>query len=97
MVVDRIGTNVVDPDVWQQLNLATAETQNGIVLESSVQPYIGAHWREVEPFAVSARPRPPTRTATRSATTRASRSGDGGLGRRGDPEGRPSSTWTTAR
>ena len=56
MVVDRIGTNVVDPDVWQQLNLGTAETQNGIVLESSVQPYIGAHWREVEPFAVSPDP-----------------------------------------
>ena len=52
MVVDRPGTPVVDPDVWQQLNLATAETQNGIVLEESVQPYIGAHWREVEPFAL---------------------------------------------
>ncbi len=56
MVVDRTGTNVVDPDIWQQLNLGTAETQNGIVLESSVQPYIGAHWREVEPFAVSPDP-----------------------------------------
>ncbi len=56
MIVDRLGTNVVDPDVWQQLNLGTAETQNGIVLESSVQPYIGAHWREVEPFAISRDP-----------------------------------------
>ncbi|MCB9629801.1 MAG: vanadium-dependent haloperoxidase [Sandaracinaceae bacterium] len=52
MVVDRLGTNVTDPDVWQQLNLATAETQNGIVLDTTVQPYIGAHWRDVEPFAV---------------------------------------------
>ncbi|MCA9564236.1 MAG: hypothetical protein KC561_12145, partial [Myxococcales bacterium] len=52
MIVDRLGTNVTQPDVWQQLNLGTAETQNGIVLETSVQPYIGAHWREVEPFAI---------------------------------------------
>lgn len=52
MIVDRAGTNVEDPDVWQQLNLGTAETQNGIVLEDSVQPYIGAHWRNVEPFAI---------------------------------------------
>lgn len=53
MVVDRLGTNATNVDIWQQLNLATAETQNGIVLETSVQPYIGAHWREVEPFAVT--------------------------------------------
>ncbi len=52
MIVDLPGTNVEDPDVWQQLNLGTAETQNGIVLDDSVQPYIGPHWREVEPFAL---------------------------------------------
>ncbi|MEN0063132.1 MAG: vanadium-dependent haloperoxidase [Myxococcota bacterium] len=57
MIVDRPGTPVQDPDVWQQLNLATAETQNGIVLESSVQPYIGPHWRNVEPFALVADPK----------------------------------------
>lgn len=51
LIVDHVGTTATDPDQWQQLNLATAETQNGIVLDSSVQPYIGPHWREVEPFA----------------------------------------------
>jgi hypothetical protein len=51
-VVDVPGTNVTNPDEWQQLNLGLAETQNGIVLESTVQPYIGPHWREVEPFAM---------------------------------------------
>lgn len=57
MIVDRPGAPTTEnPDVWQQLNLATAETQNGIVLESSVQPYIGAHWREVEPFAIELDP-----------------------------------------
>ena len=52
MVVDINGTNVEQPDVWQQLNLGTAETQNGIVLDNAVQPYIGPQWREVEPFAI---------------------------------------------
>lgn len=56
MVVDIAGTNVEDPDVWQQLNLGTAETQNGIVLDDSVQPYIGPHWRNVEPFAIEKDP-----------------------------------------
>jgi hypothetical protein len=56
MIVDNPGTNVDDPDVWQQLNLGTAETQNGIVLDSSVQPYIGAHWREVTPYAITRDP-----------------------------------------
>ncbi|MEZ4318584.1 MAG: hypothetical protein R3F61_13810 [Myxococcota bacterium] len=51
LVVDRPGTPVDDPDVWQQLNLALAETQNGIVLEDTVQPYIGPHWRNAETFA----------------------------------------------
>lgn len=54
LIVDRVGAPTTqNPDIWQQLNLGTAETQNGIVLESSLQPYIGAHWREVEPFAVT--------------------------------------------
>ena len=26
-MVDRLGTNATDVDIWQQLNLATAETQ----------------------------------------------------------------------
>ena len=56
MVVDRPGTPVTDPDVWQQLNLATAETQNGIVLDESVQPYIGPHWAGVEPFGMEPDP-----------------------------------------
>jgi len=56
MIVDLPGTNVELPDIWQQLNLGTAETQNGIVLDSSVQPYIGPQWRNVEPFAIAPDP-----------------------------------------
>ena len=52
MVIDRPGTNVEDVNLWQQLNLGTAQTQNGLVLEDSVQPYIGPQWRNVEPFAL---------------------------------------------
>jgi hypothetical protein len=53
MVVDLPGTNCEDPDIWQQLNLGTAETQNGIVLDDSVQPYIGPQWRNVEPYGMT--------------------------------------------
>lgn len=56
MVVDRPGTPVDDPNIWQQLNLAQAETQNGIVLDTTVQPYIGPQWREVVTFALVADP-----------------------------------------
>ena len=56
MVVDRPGTPLTDPDVWQQLNLALAETQNGIVLDDTVQPYIGPHWAGVETFAATPDP-----------------------------------------
>lgn len=56
MTVDMPGTNVADPDEWQQLNLGVAETQNGIVLDDSVQPYIGPQWRNVVPFALTLDP-----------------------------------------
>jgi hypothetical protein len=52
LVVDRPGTVCVDPSAYQPLNLAAAETQNGIVLPSGVQGYIGANWRAVTPFAL---------------------------------------------
>lgn len=57
LVVDAGGNDLVEPSVWQQLNIAEAETQNGIPLGAGVQGYIGAHWREVTPFAM-VRPSP---------------------------------------
>jgi len=56
LVVDRPGTRLDNPNHWQQLNLALAETQNGIVLDTSVQPYLGPQWREVRPFALQRDP-----------------------------------------
>jgi hypothetical protein len=44
---------------WQPLNLAEAETQNGIVLPPGVQGYIGSNWRAVTPFALRRRRRAP--------------------------------------
>jgi hypothetical protein len=53
LVVDTPGTMLTDHDHWQQLNLALAETQNGIITASGVQTYIGAQWGAVAPFAMT--------------------------------------------
>jgi hypothetical protein len=50
LVVDDPGAELVDPAVWQPLNLAVAATQNGIILPSGVQGYIGSQWGVVTPF-----------------------------------------------
>jgi hypothetical protein len=51
LVVDEPGVELVDVDLWAQLNLAEAVTQNGIVQDSGIQGYIGPHWGSVTPFA----------------------------------------------
>lgn len=53
LTVDQVGSNTTDPTKWQQLILAEAVTQNGIPEGSGVQGYIGAHWRDVTPFAIT--------------------------------------------
>jgi hypothetical protein len=57
LVVDQPGTTLAVPEKWQPLNLAVAETQNGLVAEAGLQGYIGPHWKEVTPFALE-RPAP---------------------------------------
>jgi len=57
LVVDDGGNTLADPSTWQQLNLAVAETQNGIPVAAGVQGYVGAQWGEVKPFAM-VRPAP---------------------------------------
>jgi hypothetical protein len=43
-----------DPNHWQQLQFGTsAFTQNGIKQDAGIQPYVGAHWRNVTPFAMT--------------------------------------------
>lgn len=51
--VDEPGLDVDDPTRWQPLDLAIAVSQNGIGLGSGVQGYIGSHWGDVEPFALT--------------------------------------------
>jgi hypothetical protein len=52
LVYDAPGTTVPSPAVWQPINLAVAATQNGIILPSGIQGYIGAQWGRVTPFAM---------------------------------------------
>ncbi|MBI5609707.1 MAG: hypothetical protein HY902_12615, partial [Deltaproteobacteria bacterium] len=54
LVVDQPGTPATDPNIWQELNLAVAMTQNGIILEAGKQGYIGSNWGFVKPFAAPA-------------------------------------------
>jgi photosystem II stability/assembly factor-like uncharacterized protein len=44
---------VTDAAIFQELNLAQAATQNGIVLPAGTQGYIGANWGQVTPFAIT--------------------------------------------
>src|SRR5262249_38174831 len=53
MVVDDPGAGaLVDPSMWQELILAQAVTQNGIV-QPPAQKYIGSNWDLVTPFAMT--------------------------------------------
>ena len=53
LLIDLPGTTMTDPDRWQPLNLAVAETQNGILVVSGVQRYVGASWDRVAPFSLT--------------------------------------------
>jgi hypothetical protein len=52
LVVAAPGTTMPAPDHWQPLQLGQAFTQNGIP-QGTVQPYVGAQWGEVRPFALT--------------------------------------------
>lgn len=51
-VVDQPGTLATEPSRWQELNLAQAETQNGIIVDAGIQKYIGPNWGYVASFAL---------------------------------------------
>lgn len=53
LIVDQPGVQLDAPNHFQELNLAVAETQNGIVTPAGVQQYIGSNWGKVTPFAMS--------------------------------------------
>ena len=53
LVVDEPGSGTDDPMVWQQIVLAEAVTQNGIPEGAGIREYIGPHWGDVTPFALT--------------------------------------------
>ncbi len=55
LVFDGPGAPLKDPERWQPINLSVAATQNGIILPSGVQEYVGSHWGSVTPFAMKRR------------------------------------------
>jgi hypothetical protein len=52
LVFDNPGAPLKEPERWQPINLSVAATQNGIILPSGVQTYIGSSWDGVTPFAM---------------------------------------------
>ncbi len=55
LVVAESGTEMDDPNRWQPLAFEIAEAQNGLLLPSKVQQFVGPHWGHVAAFAL-----PPT-------------------------------------
>ncbi len=52
LVVEDPGIRVTNPDIWQPVNLAEAETQNGLPIGAGTQGYIGSNWDLVTPFSL---------------------------------------------
>ena len=53
LIVDEPGSGTDDPMAWQQIVLAEAVTQNGIPEGAGIRDYIGPHWGDVTPFALT--------------------------------------------
>ncbi len=53
MIVGLTGTDMNDPNRWQQLSLSFLVTQNGIVQTSGLQEFVGVNARNVTPFALT--------------------------------------------
>lgn len=47
------GADLADPNRWQPLEFVIAFSQTGQPLDFTIQEFVGAHWREVWPFALS--------------------------------------------
>ncbi|MGI9600327.1 MAG: vanadium-dependent haloperoxidase [Acidimicrobiales bacterium] len=53
LMVDRPGTQMVDPNRWQPLDIEGMVAQNGAPLDENVQVFVGSHWGGVTPFAIA--------------------------------------------
>jgi hypothetical protein len=52
LVVADSGTTMVDPNRWQPLQIDNMVSQNGILLSSGVQEFVGSHWGHVASFGL---------------------------------------------
>ncbi|NNC74398.1 MAG: vanadium-dependent haloperoxidase [Acidimicrobiia bacterium] len=52
LVVNARGTQMVDPNRWQPLQIEAMLSQNGIPVENGVQEFIDSHWGFVTSFAL---------------------------------------------
>ena len=52
LVVAESGTDMVDPNRWQPLEIQGMVAQNGTPLQDTVQQFVGPHWGGVTPFAI---------------------------------------------
>lgn len=55
LIILRAGTTMNDPNRWQPLAFDVSFTQNGLVADQ-VQTFLGSHWGEVRPFALTRSP-----------------------------------------
>jgi hypothetical protein len=54
LIVAGYGTQMVDPNRWQPLQIEHMISQNGIPITNGVQQAVGPHWGHVTPFAIPA-------------------------------------------
>jgi hypothetical protein len=48
-----VGDTVLEPNLWQPLAFDQLILQNGLVIGASVQEFLGPHWGQVRPFAIT--------------------------------------------
>jgi hypothetical protein len=51
--LEESGTVMADPNRWQPLEFVIAFSQTGQPLDFTIQEFVGSHWRDVWPFALS--------------------------------------------
>ena len=56
LVLAFAGTTLNDPNRWQPLQFVEAVSQTGQPLAFNTQSFLGSHWRDVWPFALSREP-----------------------------------------
>lgn len=56
LILEHVGTEMNDPNRWQPLEFVEQFSQTGEPLDFTIQSFIGSHWGDVWPFALSREP-----------------------------------------